>query len=204
MTSIVPSIFSKTYIKEYFSRNKTLIIIATLLLIFSSLLGFIFSGVIKAYVIEILKEIILSVPPNPTVLEEAQYLFLNNIRANIIIMLGGFLFSTMSVLAVILNGMVIGFTYTLVTPLQFAVGILPHGIFELPAVILALVGAFKITIMEFNLINALFKHRLREELANSKTIMKDIVLTFILILILLIIAALIEAGITPVLLHMVS
>lgn len=204
MTSIIPEILSKTYIKEYFSRNKTLIIIATLLLIFSALLGVVFNDAIEAYIMEILKEIVLSVPPNPTVLGEAQYLFFNNIRANIIILLGGFLFSTMSILALILNGMVIGFTYTMVTPIQFVVGILPHGIFELPAVILSMVGAFNITILEFNLIKALFKRSLRDELANSKTILKDIALTIILVIILLIIAALIEAGITPTLLHMVT
>ena len=143
-------------------------------------------------------------PENPTVYNEAIFLFQNNIRANIIIMIGGLLFSIFSVLGIIMNGLIIGFTYTLVTPIQFIVGILPHGIFELPATILSLVGAFIITKLEINLLNALFKKRLKEEINKSDKLVKDIVLTFIIILVLLIIAAIIEAGVTPVLLSMVS
>ena len=103
-----------------------------------------------------------------------------------------------------MNGLIIGFTYTLVTPIQFIVGILPHGIFELPATILSLVGAFIITKLEINLLNALFKKHLKEEINKSDKLVKDIVLTFIIILVLLIIAAIIEAGVTPMLLSMVS
>ncbi len=203
MTSDILEIFTKEYLKEYFSRNKLLIIVAAILLVISAFLGVIFSEFIKTYLLEIIKEMILDIPENPTVIDEAVYLFQNNIRANIIIMLGGFIFSILSVMAVILNGVIIGFTYTLVNPLQYVVGIIPHGIFELPAVILSLVGAFNITKLEINLLDALFKHRLKEEIGNSKTIVKDIILTFIIIFVLLIIAATIEAAITPVLLKMV-
>lgn len=197
-------IFSKGYLKEYFSRNKNLILISFIILIASAFLGVIFSDVIQQYVTEILKEIFLSMPENPTVFNEATFLFQNNIRANIIIMIGGLFFSIFSVLAIIMNGLIIGFTYTLVTPIQFIVGIIPHGIFELPATILSLVGAFIITKLEINLLNALFKKRLKEEINKSDKLVKDIVLTFIIILVLLIIAAIIEAGVTPVLLSMVS
>ncbi len=197
-------IFSKGYLKEYLSRNKNLILISFIILIASAFLGVVFCDVIQQYVTEILKEIFLSMPENPTVYNEAIFLFQNNIRANIIIMIGGLLFSIFSVLAIIMNGMIIGFTYTLVTPIQFIVGILPHGIFELPATILSLVGAFIITKLEINLLNALFKKRLKEEINKSDKLVKDIVLTFIIILVLLIIAAIIEAGVTPVLLSMVS
>jgi len=197
-------IFSKEYLREYFSRNKKLILISFIILIASAFLGAIFSDVIQQYVTEILKEIFLSMPENPTVYNEAIFLFQNNIRANIIIMIGGLFFSIFSVLAIILNGLIIGFTYTLVTPIQFIVGILPHGIFELPATILSLVGAFIITKLEINMLNALFKKRLKEEINKSDILVKDILLTFIIILVLLIIAAIIEAGITPMLLNMVS
>lgn len=197
-------IFSKGYLKEYLSRNKNLILISFIILIASAFLGVVFCDIIQRYVTEILKEIFLSMPENPTVYNEAIFLFQNNIRANIIIMIGGLLFSIFSVLAIIMNGLIIGFTYTLVTPIQFIVGILPHGIFELPATILSLVGAFIITKLEINLLNALFKKRLKEEINKSDKLVKDIVLTFIIILVLLIIAAIIEAGVTPMLLSMVS
>lgn len=204
MTLNITEIFGKRYLKEYFSRNKVYILISIFILIASAVLGVIFSDIIKEFVIEILENIVLSMPENPTVYNEATFLFQNNIRANIIIMLGGLFFSIFSILAIIMNGLIIGFTYTLVTPLQFIVGILPHGIFELPATVLSLVGAFLITKLEINLLDALFKKQLKEEIGKSNEIIKDIVLTFIIILILLIIAAIIEAGVTPVLLSMVS
>ncbi|MBE6485799.1 MAG: stage II sporulation protein M [Methanosphaera stadtmanae] len=204
MTLNITEIFGKRYLKEYFSRNKVYILISVFILIASAVLGVIFSDIIKEFVIEILENIVLSMPENPTVYNEATFLFQNNIRANIIIMLGGLFFSIFSILAIIMNGLIIGFTYTIVTPLQFIVGILPHGIFELPATVLSLVGAFLITKLEINLLDALFKKQLKEEIGKSNEIIKDIVLTFIIILILLIIAAIIEAGVTPVLLSMVS
>ena len=204
MTLNISEIFGKRYLKEYISRNKVYILISFFILIASAVLGVVFSDIIKEFVIKILENILLSMPENHTVYNEATFLFQNNIRANIIIMLGGLLFSIFSILAIILNGLIIGFTYTLVTPIQFIVGILPHGIFELPATALSLVGAFLITKLEINLLDALFKKRLKEELIASNYIIKDIVLTFIIIVILLIFAAIIEAGVTPVLLSMVS
>lgn len=204
MTSNLTEIFSKHYLKEYISRNKSLILIAFFILIVSAVLGVIFKDIIREFVTEIFKNMISGLPENPTVYDEAKFLFQNNIRANIIIMLGGLFFSIFSILAIIMNGLIIGFTYTLVTPIQFIVGIVPHGIFELPATVLSLVGAFLITKLEINLLDALFKRRLKEEIGKSNEIIKDIILTFIIILILLIFAAIIEAGVTPVLLSMVS
>lgn len=204
MTSNLTEIFSKRYLKEYISRNKSLILIAFFILIVSAVLGVVFKDIIREFVTEIFKNMISGLPENPTVYDEAKFLFQNNIRANIIIMLGGLFFSIFSILAIIMNGLIIGFTYTLVTPIQFIVGIVPHGIFELPATVLSLVGAFLITKLEINLLDALFKRRLKEEIGESNEIIKDIVLTFIIILILLIFAAIIEAGVTPVLLSMVS
>lgn len=204
MTSNLTEIFSKSYLKEYISRNKSFILIAFFILFVSAVLGVIFSDIIKEFVTEIFKNMLSGLPENPTVYDEAKFLFQNNIRANIIIMLGGLFFSIFSILAIIMNGLIIGFTYTLVTPIQFIVGIVPHGIFELPATALSLVGAFLITKLEINLLDALFKRRLKEEIGKSNEIIKDIILTFLIILILLIFAAIIEAGVTPVLLSMVS
>ncbi len=196
-------IFSKKYLKGYFSRNKIFILVSVLILVLSAFLGVVLGTFIKEYLIEVLKELFLSLPNNPTVYDEAIFIFQNNIRANTIIMAGGLLFSIFSILAVIFNGIIIGFTYTMVSPIIFIVGITPHGIFELPAIILSLAGAFIITKLEVNLLDALIKKSLKEEIKKSGTIFKDIVLTYIMIFIFLIFAAIIEAGVTPVLLSMV-
>lgn len=197
-------IISIQYLKEYIHRNKLLIVIAALIFILSALIGVFISDLINEYMMEILKEMVNSIPPNISVTEEAGYLFTNNITANFWILLGGILFSVMSVLIILVNGIVLGFTYTLINPIQFVVGIFPHGIFELTATTLSLVGAFIITKLEIKLISALLEHRFNEELRNSGILVKDIVLTFLITFILLVIAAIIEAGITPTLLGFVS
>ena len=70
-------------------------------------------------------------------------LFSNNVRACSVTMVYGLLpYVQLSALALGVNAMVIGFlaSYYLVSgisPLTFLLGILPHGIFELPALVLA-------------------------------------------------------------------
>jgi stage II sporulation protein M len=199
----ISEIFSKAFFKEYFHRNRTYIIISCILLFVSIILGIVFSEVIKEVMVDILKEMLSNINDNNSIYEEMYLLFTNNIRANLIILLGGLLFSIISILAVIVNGLLIGFTYTLVTPIQFIVGIFPHGIFELPAIILSLVGAFIIMKLEINLIDAFFKGNLRLEWKNSTKSIQDILFTVVIIVILLVIAAIIEGGLTPTLLNMV-
>lgn len=142
------------------------------------------------------------IPTNNGFVAEAWFLFQNNMRANLLIILFGFLFSIFSVLSIVINGLVIGFTYTMVSPIQFVAGIVPHGIFELSAVVLSLTASFIATKFEINLFKALFKHEFKEELYKSKSLINDIIFTVIIVFVLLIIAAVIEAGITPVVLNM--
>lgn len=196
-------IFSLNYVREYIFRNKTFILISIVLFVLSVIIGIVASESIKPFVLEIFKQMMGSLPENATAFDEAVFLFNNNIKANIIILLGGLLFSIISVFAIIINGMVVGFTATMIQPYVFIVGIFPHGIFEIPATLLSLVGAFLITKLELNLISSLLSGHLRDELRESKQIVKDIILTFITTFVFIVIAAIIEAYITPALLNMV-
>ena len=203
MSLNIMEIFSRRYIREYFSRNKLFILVTVALFFISAIVGVVTSETIKPFMLQIFEEMIKSLPPDATAFDEAVYLFNNNIRANIIILIGGALFSIISVLAIIVNGLLVGFTATIVEPHVFLVGILPHGIFEIPATLLSLVGALLITKLEIKLIISLVAGNLRDELMESNLIIKDIVLTFIITLALLVIAAIIEAYITPSLINMV-
>jgi stage II sporulation protein M len=68
-------------------------------------------------------------------------LFFNNLQACILLFLGGASFGILTIFIMSLNGIVIGAIMQLVskdhTPLFVAAAILPHGIFEIPAFILA-------------------------------------------------------------------
>ncbi|MFZ5880869.1 MAG: stage II sporulation protein M [Chloroflexota bacterium] len=74
----------------------------------------------------------------------APFLFLNNLRATAVIFLGGVVsFGVLGILFYLLNAGLIGgvlslFAYVGVSPwLLFSTGILPHGMFELPALLLS-------------------------------------------------------------------
>lgn len=91
----------KEYLKGYISRNKKLFIISLAILVISAVIGVFISDFISRYMIELLKEIVNSYPQS-TVTEEALHLFNNNLRAYILIMLGGFLFSVFSIFHLLL------------------------------------------------------------------------------------------------------
>ena len=118
-------------------------------------------------------------------------LFLHNLFSDIIVVLGGLLFSVISILIIILNAVSIGAPFG--ADLTFAaVSILPHAIIEYAASVIALAVAFKITILEIGVI----KSRGFKDI--SKTDLKDILVLVIVMVIFLAVAAIIECNVTPV------
>jgi uncharacterized membrane protein SpoIIM required for sporulation len=77
---------------------------------------------------------------------------------------------------------------------------IPHGIFEIPQLILTVVCSMLVTKLEINLIKGVLQKdkTFKGELRNSSTIIKDIILSITIIVVCLIIAAVIEGYITPV------
>lgn len=68
-------------------------------------------------------------------------IFINNLQASAILFLGGVSFGLITVLILTLNGFIIGIVAEMIRQEQglvfFLAGVLPHGIFEIPAFILA-------------------------------------------------------------------
>ena len=171
-----------------------------IILVLSIILGVLFSNFIKTYVLEILKNIAETMPKDGNVSKTFTMIFLNNIRVNFIIVLFGLILSIISVLITIFNGLILGFMYTVVSPIVFVVGIFPHGVFELSAFIISLACAFLVTKLEINIIKSVSKFKVKEEIKNSEIMIKDILLSIIMIFVLLLIAAIVESTITPLLL----
>lgn len=131
-------------------------------------------------------------------------LFLHNLRTSIFMMIGGILFGVLPALFVMVNGALVGYvlaiTYhaTHVNPfLLFAAGILPHGIFEIPAYLLASAFGMRAGVLLFRSMGK----NLGSD--NWRLLGKDVLPTLLIIVVFLFIAANIETGITPVLLRMV-
>ena len=204
MTVNFMEIFTKEYVKEYFKRNKNLILISILVLVLSSIFGMLISEYIKQAIMTVLHEMVNNFPQNQGVIKEAVYLFFNNMRVDMLVILFGIFFSVISIAITISNGIIIGFTSTLVNPTAFIVGIFPHGIFELSASVIALTCAFIITKFEIRIIKGLIDKHVKEEFHDNIFMIKDIILSIIIVIILLALAAIIEAGITPILLRMIT
>ncbi|MBI2858752.1 MAG: stage II sporulation protein M [Chloroflexi bacterium] len=64
-------------------------------------------------------------------------IFLNNAVKSLLVILAGLGFGVLPIIFVIVNGLLIGFVVRLATPKVALAGILPHGVFELPAVLFA-------------------------------------------------------------------
>lgn len=198
----IRELFTIKFIKEYFNRNKNLIFLSTAFFIITVLMGIIFNESIKQLAIEIIRQMMENIK-RESVSGNAYSLFVNNMIANLTILMGGLFFSVLSLFAILVNGLLIGYVYTLITPTVFFVGTIPHGIFELTAIILSLTGAFILTEIELIIIHALYRRRLHEELDRIRVCLKDVFFTILITFILLVIAAIIEAAVTPVLLNMV-
>jgi stage II sporulation protein M len=130
-------------------------------------------------------------------------LFLNNLFASLQMMLLGIVLGIPSLLGLFTNGALLGSMITILSRegqpvLPFVVlGILPHGIFELPAFFISAAFGLK---LGFHLIFPLPQKKRRESLA---FIWKEYWSLFPLILNLLILAAIVEVVITPLLLGLV-
>lgn len=196
ITEYLKDIYNKNNLKEYFYRNRYYILLAVIILAISIIIGYIYRDMFKQIMIELLKNMNISDTPSIAVGE----LFTNNLRVTLLIMLFGALFSIISTIILFINGIVIGFVSSLVPLPVMLAYVIPHGIFEIPATILAVVGAFLITKIEIDLIKGTLQKdkTFKGEIKNSSQLMKDVILTITIIVVLLVIAAIIEAFITPI------
>jgi stage II sporulation protein M len=129
-------------------------------------------------------------------------IFENNLRVSLILLVLGVLLAVPSILGIVMNGALIGFLFALMgkaktvsLPLLFAFGILPHGLFEIPAFIIA--GAFGMK-TGYVLLRPLVG---MTRLQSFGHVWKEVLWIAPVVVILLFFAAGIESFITPVLLQ---
>lgn len=191
--------YNKENIIGYFHRNKNYILFVIIIFVISLLVGYIFKDVFGQYVLESIRNMAKNIPDDTSSLTIG--IFLNNLKVAVIIILLGFLFSVFSYLILFTNGILIGFMFNLVPAPLILIYIVPHGIFEIPQLILTVVCASLVTKLEINLIKGILQRdkTFKGEILNSSIIIKDILLSVTMIIVLLIIAALIEGYVTPVL-----
>ena len=122
-------------------------------------------------------------------------IFENNLGVTLLLLLGAFLFGTTTVLNLIYNGL-----YTAliirdsllngINPLSVVLLILPHGIFEIPAIIIAGAAGFKIPCEIVRYLAG------KKEQPLTKEDIKEYLTLALISIILIVIAAWIEANVT--------
>lgn len=143
-------------------------------------------------------------------LENAQFwffmfIFLNNTIKSILIIFLGFFFGIAPIVFLLINGMVLGYLYYYVVVIhesgtlsQLIVGILPHGIIELPVIIIACAYGIRMGVIVFKTLGGLFIPEHRRPRGEMKDFFVKTPTLMLFITISLLIAALIETFITPI------
>ena len=119
----------------------------------------------------------------------------NNLRVTLLLLLGAFLFGTTTVLNLIYNGLytalIIRNSFSNgINPLSVVLLVLPHGIFEIPAIIIAGAAGFKIP---YEIVRYLAG---KKEQILTKDDIKEYLTLALISIILIVIAAWIEANVT--------
>jgi uncharacterized membrane protein SpoIIM required for sporulation len=118
--------------------------------------------------------------------------FVHNLSSDLIVVVGGLLFSVISVIVAAYNAVCIGYPFGMDFTFA-AVSILPHGIIEYASTVIALAAAFNITKLEIEMIR---KRSIRDVLSRRRAELKDILVMIVIVVILLLVAAIIEGNVT--------
>lgn len=153
-----------------FKNNIFLIILATAIFIGSMCVGYIFSGFLDSILTPAVSTFKERVATGEIKIETFS-IFKNNLNVITIMYLGGIIFGILPAILLLYNGLFIGYFASLSTSLnKFLILTLPHGIFEIPAIILAATGSFVIVKFIIFFINAFVSYKQdRDNIDNNIT-----------------------------------
>lgn len=185
--------------------NQAFVWLAAAVLIVSSVTGYLFHDTVKPVVKEALKqleEVVRNVQENPTYANTFFMIFWNNVRATFLMMLSGYLFGLLPFLALLSNGFMLGYVLYEVSDLRdvhplvlFVQQILPHGILELPAMIIAAGFGLKLGWLALRGIGALLGGSRKKGIGREfRESFRQFATVFAGVVVLLFFAAAIEAG----------
>jgi stage II sporulation protein M len=127
--------------------SKYYVLLATLIFCLGSWLGYVFSDAFEALIqlmLDQLKDIVEELEKRQDVYYTAWFIFLNNSKAALMMIGLGAIFFIMPMISLFANGLAIGYIMKatsvsgVASPVDmFIFGILPHGILELPAILVA-------------------------------------------------------------------
>lgn len=136
---------------DFVKESRNYIYFSVIIFVVSAIIGFYFSNYFT-FIDEILKELVNKTEGLES-FELVSFIFWNNLQSAFIGMIFGIVFGIMPVINAITNGVVLGYVFDKVYKVSGFADfwrILPHGIFELPAVFIALGMGIKLGSLVFS------------------------------------------------------
>jgi len=152
---------------EFLKESKNYIWIAVSLFVISAVIGYLFPVFFEQDIIPFIKKLSYKTA-NMGVYELIVYIFLNNLRASFVSIIFGIGAGIFPVITAVSNGYLVGFVSKYVIAERGALvlwRLLPHGIFELPAVMISIGLGIKlgiVTVLKHNF--EYIKKELKEDL----------------------------------------
>ena len=186
-----------------YKRNETFLLLSAVILLGSMVIGYILSGLLDPILGGVFEGFRKSVTEGTLQLTTLS-IFFNNFKVAIVLYAMGFSLGVFSAYYLFFNGIFTGYVASKYYLPTFLIYTIPHGIFEVTAIIIAGAAGFRLASGFFNFLKGISKMNdripIRSQLgylveANSDEF-KDSLKLFIIAVVILFIAAIIEANFT--------
>lgn len=156
----------------------------------------------KQGVLKSIEDIAKAIHQNPNFIYAFMRIFLNNLMASFSMIFFGLFLGLIPLFSMLTNGMMLGMMIKVAANSSgqnpwwiFVTTILPHGIFEIPAILLSAAYGVHLGIALLRRIGCVFfPHKLEKSKQEWQQIRQQLPVVMITVVVLLLIAALIEAG----------
>lgn len=199
-------------VRNLWLDNKAYFLTATLLLVGGAVVGFLQADMVESIAKEMMSQIKAIADrikdSGGSSIATFWVIFKNNVLSSIYMMLFGIFFAVIPVFGLLSNGVLLGFILEKiasagVNPLiVLVVGILPHGIFELPAVVFAAAVGIRYGLLSIRSIGSVLRIAQWGEVKREwMSAIRQLPLVLASIVVLLLVAAVVESLVTPLLLQ---
>ena len=195
-------------LKSDFIENKYLLLLSILIFVIPIFIGYFEASSLKSIMDPLVNSFKQNIKNGTTSLTFLS-LFMNNFRVSIMLFAGSALFALFGLFILTTNGLFLGYFGSDIPPIIYLVFILPHGIFEIPALIISALSGFIILSFILKFIKGIIFKKIDEDGSKMNLIskakysfndnsvkLKQALILFVLSTVLLIIAAFIEANLT--------
>jgi len=186
-----------------YRRNETFLIASAAIFLISMFGAYFLSSFIDQFMNPVLNSFRDSISRGEIKLTTLS-IFTNNLKVALYIYGGGIIFGIFTAIFLFSNGVFIGYAASQIPIGNFIIYTLPHGVFEIPGIIIAGAAGFKLGSVVFTFIRNLthikgylpFKGQLEQIIIAGSDDLKESLILFIIAVVLIIIGAFIEANFT--------